>query len=211
MPTGYTAPVESGEITDLRPFVLRCARAFGALVMFRDHPVDSGVDWDHVEEQIRKDAEATIKWNRERLQEAERRRDRLDTMTDDEIHAEIRKDRDRAVQYWIEQERQKAEENAKYDAMLAKVLQWEPPTPDHTNLKKFMVDQLTDSKRSHYPAPDPHLYDITPDEWRKKERDDIERDLEHYERRLKEHMGVVEERIQWIKALLDSLPDNDAG
>lgn len=39
MPTGYTAPVVDGEVTELKEFVWRCARAFGALVYLRDDPL----------------------------------------------------------------------------------------------------------------------------------------------------------------------------
>jgi hypothetical protein len=41
MPTGYTAPVQSGEIVELEDFILLCARAFGACVMQRDEPMKS--------------------------------------------------------------------------------------------------------------------------------------------------------------------------
>ena len=35
MPTGYTAAVCSGEITEIKDFALSCARAFGALITMR--------------------------------------------------------------------------------------------------------------------------------------------------------------------------------
>src|SRR5690348_5408929 len=38
MPTGYTAEVAEGKVTDFRTFALRCARAFGATIMQRDDP-----------------------------------------------------------------------------------------------------------------------------------------------------------------------------
>lgn len=36
MPTGYTASVQEGKVTEFRDFAMECARAFGALVMMRD-------------------------------------------------------------------------------------------------------------------------------------------------------------------------------
>ena len=36
MPTGYTSKVESGEITELKDYVLKCARNFGAFAHMRD-------------------------------------------------------------------------------------------------------------------------------------------------------------------------------
>jgi len=33
----------------------------------------------------------------------------------------------------------------RYEDMLSKVRKWKPPTPDHVDLKKFMIQQLEDS------------------------------------------------------------------
>ena len=35
----------------------------------------------------------------------------------------------------------------RYETMLAEVEAWQPPTPDHEELKRFMADQLRESKR----------------------------------------------------------------
>jgi hypothetical protein len=40
MPTGYTAGVADGTITEFREYALLCARAFGACIMLRDEPVE---------------------------------------------------------------------------------------------------------------------------------------------------------------------------
>lgn len=40
MPTGYTAGVKDGTVTDFKAFVMQCARAFGALIDMRDDPSD---------------------------------------------------------------------------------------------------------------------------------------------------------------------------
>ena len=47
MPTGYTAPIYEGEKDfDFNKFVMRCARNFGAMMEFRDEPLNSEVDFD---------------------------------------------------------------------------------------------------------------------------------------------------------------------
>ena len=44
MPTGYTAPVEDGSITDLRAYALRCARNTGHLYStLQDVPLDAPI------------------------------------------------------------------------------------------------------------------------------------------------------------------------
>jgi hypothetical protein len=41
MANGYIHPVADGEVTEVRDFVLRCARGMGALVLMRDEPMDA--------------------------------------------------------------------------------------------------------------------------------------------------------------------------
>lgn len=43
MPTGYTADVQSGKVTDFAEYAMNCARAFGALVLMRDDPSDADI------------------------------------------------------------------------------------------------------------------------------------------------------------------------
>ena len=43
MPTGYTASVADGRVTEFAPFALQCARAMGALIMMRDEPHDAPI------------------------------------------------------------------------------------------------------------------------------------------------------------------------
>ena len=43
MPTGYTADVADGKITEFTEYALQCARAFGACIMLRDDPVSSEI------------------------------------------------------------------------------------------------------------------------------------------------------------------------
>ena len=43
MPTGYTADVMDGKVTDFKLFAMQCARAFGALVIMRDEPLNAEI------------------------------------------------------------------------------------------------------------------------------------------------------------------------
>src|SRR5438309_7441629 len=43
MPTGYTADVGNGKVTDFATFALTCARGFGALITMRDDPMDAEI------------------------------------------------------------------------------------------------------------------------------------------------------------------------
>ena len=43
MPTGYTAYVQDGVITEFADFAMKCARAFGALIDMRDESLDAEI------------------------------------------------------------------------------------------------------------------------------------------------------------------------
>lgn len=43
MPTGYTAAVCDGKITEFPAFALQCARAFGALITMRDDAMNAPI------------------------------------------------------------------------------------------------------------------------------------------------------------------------
>jgi hypothetical protein len=131
MPTGYTAAVADGKVTDFRTFALRCARGFGAAVMQRDNPMD----------ELPKHREESGFYART-LREAEADAARLAAMSLDEAQvamaAEIAEEEARIV----EARGTTSETNSRYEAMLAQVLQWEPPSPDHIEFRDFMVTQL---------------------------------------------------------------------
>ena len=137
MPTGYTAPIYEGEEMTFEQFALRCARSFGALVSMRDEPIDAPIpDEFKVDAYYQKDYEEAKAAYENFIQ---------NPPTDEELEKSyaryVQKETDRA---------QKANEERalgrkRYEAMLTKVLKWEPPTPEHVNLKDFMIGQLKDS------------------------------------------------------------------
>ena len=49
------------------------------------------------------------------------------------------------LRYYAIYNKKNASLKRKYEAMLAKVNKWTPPTPDHENLKKFMIEQIESS------------------------------------------------------------------
>lgn len=133
MPTGYTADVENGKITDLKIFALRCARAFGALVMLRDEPMDMAIpdefkpsDYYALSLMLAKDKLKT-----------------LESMTQQQAKKECDEDYDNRVKYWEEARKKNIEVQKRYNQLLMKVHEWTPPSDEHIDLKYFMIEQLT--------------------------------------------------------------------
>jgi hypothetical protein len=134
MPTGYTAVLYDGD-QDFETFAMGCARAFGALVTLRDSsptlrsPTSSSradyyVKQAEIAEQMIAEIEA---WTPEQADEKAR-----------EMHRA-------AMVAWRREEDVRNERKVRYEAMLVQVEAWEPPTPDHVEMKQFMADQLRSS------------------------------------------------------------------
>lgn len=134
MPTGYTADVADGKITEFKDFALQCARAFGAYVHMRDDPGDAP---------LRPDEPSS--YYTEALPKAVEEVKRLRSLTDEEWRDEWLADLQRRSTEYRDAIARVSETRTRYEAMLAAVQSWTPPSPDHSELKQFMVEQLTKS------------------------------------------------------------------
>lgn len=194
MPTGYTAPIASGEIKTFKEFALLCVRAMGVAYSMRDEPLSAPLPEKFTPRPFYK------KWLDERTEELrawedaseEQRREMYEAERD-----EIKKSR----REFIEDVKK---ENAAYASMLAEVQAWEPPTADHRKFQEFMVEQLKISMRSsEYYRDIPGSFE----EWCEQKGSALQdrrmQALSDYEIELKR----VEQQNRWLNDLLASLPE----
>lgn len=196
MPTGYTAPVADGKVTDFATFAMQCARAFGALIEMRDAPVDAEIPDEfkpsgYYEKQIGQ-------------REAELRR--LQSMTLEQAEESARADHRDAVKRWHERIAERNRTRARYEAMLAETRAWEPPTPEHEGLKKFMIEQLEESIRFDCSGG----YDVEPQPvdaatWLARQVAEASRSLDWARKYHDEEVERVRGRNQWVRDLRESL------
>lgn len=193
MPTGYTAAVENGQMTELRDFILTCARGMGACIMQRDDPIadppkhrqPSG----HYVECL-----ATA--------QADERRLSVMSLTQADVEAET--EYVAAVKSYDESTARQVAENARYEAMIDKVVRWVPPTSEHEGLKTFMLDQLRTSKYDYWPKR-PVRMDATM--WLATARERAAGRVEYYTREYAEDAERCASQNAWIDALYASLPE----
>ena len=133
MPTGYTAAIADDITFD--DFVMRCARGMGALVMMRDEPADAPIP----------ERFEPSDYHLKRIAEASASLIRLAGMTEAETEQAASDAHETAVAEQAEAIHRKDMLYEKYNAMLAKVKAWKPPSDDHEGFKKFMVEQITGS------------------------------------------------------------------
>ena len=134
MPTGYTAGVADGTITDFKEYALQCARAFGACIGLRDDPLTSKIpEFEPSDYYTKRLSELETELNmfmgagpaeRRSLYEAEQ----VERMKQKELRLD-----------------NKREERARYESMLAKAKAFKYTSPYHDSYTKIIVEQLEQS------------------------------------------------------------------
>jgi len=194
MPTGYTAPVEDGTITDLRTFVLLCARAMGACVMQRDDPMDDPPK--------RREPSA---FEGQRVAEYRERLRFLNSLTSEDVKREAQREYDRKIAQYEEYAAKEREANARYNAMAEQVRAWQPPTAMHEEFKSFMLDQLRMSMHDYYTSPEHAPKRLSAEKWLEHEMSEARRMLTHYVKYEEEDRIRVAASNAWIDGLYASL------
>ena len=197
MPTGYTAAIKDG-IT-FEQFVWGCARGMGALVMMRDEPSNAPIP---------ERFEPQTAYHDSALAEAEKQLAWLRQMPAAEAQREA--DRDFATQTAQQAEmiQKSVDLRNKYHAILAQVIAWTPPTPDHIGMKTFMTEQLTESIKwdcnEDYYREHPAVR-LTGAEWVAARISKFERDVAYHTEQRAAEVERTEQRNNWLSALRGSL------
>lgn len=195
MPTGYTHSIKDGISFD--EFVMNCAKAFGALITMRDSPSDAEIP----------DEFKPTGYHIEKLAELQPKLETLKAMTVDEATKRARAEYDEKITYNNRQIEEHNELRQKYNDMLVKAKNWEPPSADHQGLKDFMIHQISgsidaDCSTEYY---EKSLELLTGEQWISTETQLILEDTVYH---TKEHQAEVERvngRNKWVKQLRDSL------
>lgn len=196
MPTGYTAGVQDGTITDFRTFALRCARAFGVAITMRDDPADAPLP---------ERFEPDTSYHDTQLTRARHALATLPTLADADCEARAAAEHDAAVARWNERRIGRDIEERRYRAMLTQVEAWPAPTT-HAEMKRWMAKQLQESIefdcRSETETPTKR----TGAAWRDAQLAEARRDVEYHARQREEAIARTEERNRWLADLRASLP-----
>lgn len=195
MATGYTHILLDKPETTFEEFALRCARAFGATIEMRDDPLDvpppAEVKPDDYYLRQIPDAEARVR--------------ELEVMTAEEAEIKAAEAHREALKFWRECNENYARKRRLYEAMLAKVEAWEPPSPGHEGLKKFMREQIVDSiKFDCHESSDPPEPQ-TGEEWLADRRAYAMRTLQSRREGWEKEQQAAREATAWLKALHASL------
>jgi hypothetical protein len=196
MSSGYTARVKEG--ISFEEFAIDCSRAFGALIHLRDEPMERSVT-------LRRSSIPSYHANQ--LVYAKQELDKLEKMSLEDAALQSEKS-------WEEQEAdrqktlvEKAVLLQKYQVILASAEAWIPPTPEHENMKKFMIEQLTssiewDCSTSYYDDP---AVKETPEEWLANQIVNAKSLVEYHEEHLQQDIDDAKRSDEWVDKLCESL------
>lgn len=93
----------------------------------------------------------------------------------------------------------------RYEAMLAQVEAWVPPTESHSPLKDFMVNQLNEGLREECDLVGTPLPPCLAN-WKTDRLETLTRDLDSAEQRLRDEIKLTTWRNAWLKALREAVP-----
>jgi hypothetical protein len=201
MPSAYTAPIQDGISFDA--FVMRCARAMGACVMMRDERMDAPIP----------ERFEPSDYNAKKLSEAEQRLAWLRQIPAQEAEREAKREYDEDVKRNAKGIQKAIDLRNKYQAMIADVVAWNPPTSEHIGLKNFMLQQLHESLR--YDADESYYRDHAPvllsaEAWKAQQIEKCLRDIDYHKKAAAEEVDRTEQRNLWIADLRKSLATGES-
>ena len=180
---------------------MECARAFGACIMLRDEPASTPIP----------ERFEPSKYHEEQIAQAVAEVARLKAMTPEEMRNALEAHRKRMIAERAEAQKKDAAVRARYEAMIEKVQAWNPPTSEHTEMKKFMLSQLRDSIEFDCHDKDGFLDrfytipDVSPETWNAHCIANANKDIEYHTKKHAEEVSRANDRTAWVKALRESL------
>lgn len=189
MPTGYTYKLYEGSTETPRSFILRCANAFN--IESREH----GSDYVPLREIPVSDHSRT------EILKAELRLEEAIALTDDKVALLVAKHNKQVRKENAASKKEMEEREERFSRMKNAIHSWNPPTPKHENVKKFMLEQLATETFDVYVRPE-----LTPESYRTNEIDRAIKQLQYVKEREQEEVARTNQRNAWVGALLDSLP-----
>jgi len=143
-------------------------------------------------------------YNLKRLEETRVELNRIAEWSTEDIAREAEKEFQERLNSHNKYAHEKVDLRNKYNAMLARVVAWTPPTKEHEGLKDFMLQQIRDSiKWDCIESEPPKLLSLP--EWYQNKVNNLEQSLAYHEEENIKEQERTANRTAWIKELYKSL------
>lgn len=196
MPTGLTATLIGENERSFKDFALLCARHFGPLFFMRDDPLDKDIP-DEV-------PTADADYYENKLLESLKRLENFKLLTKDDYAVKAKEQFDEDIKMYEASIEKNELIRYRYSSMLKKVMAWVPPSDDHAQIKKFMIEQIEGSMNSDiHDHSKPKL--LSGKQWSDNELKSITEDIKYYENKYIEETQWQLKANEWIRQLKNSL------
>lgn len=208
MPTGYTAQIEDGKITNAKDFLLLCTRAFGVAIDLKDEPLSMPTPMEFEPDEY-------YKIN---LQRREQELEELKQMTIDEFIEREKHSIQSDAEFAREHIKEMESANKRYLRIREVISKWNPPTTSHKGLKDFALEQIDKSVYDEWDFSMAEKRIVHSDAVRSQEEwndlfNEYIKAAEEDVQRAKEHYDYAVEAAKWntsyMKTLLESISNID--
>lgn len=136
MPTGYTAAIQDGTLTDFKEFAARCLRHLGVCISMRDEPWDAPIP----------ERFEPSNYNLKQYEKYKLELENFNKKTASELEIQWKEELENTRLYNLKEQEKTKLYRERYEAMLAKVEAWQVPEKSEViGAKRFMLEQLRDS------------------------------------------------------------------
>jgi hypothetical protein len=196
MPTGYTVELmEKGQ--NFNTFVMRCARAMGACVMMRDDSFDASIPEKFESSDYH--VKASV--------EAKALHKQLFTMSMEEKQVFGEREKQKKIDCYTKIICDEGVQNERLKEMRSLVLAWSPPTIDHLDFKRFMINQIDISTHdiSYFERELETAINTDPMAYYVEAISNALRDIDYHEKENVKEVGRTNGRNEWLKKLRESI------
>jgi len=183
MPTGYTDRIKDG--ISFKEYALSCARAFNAEISKIIEPSD---------------------YHSKKLDEIKIESDRVKGLSTKDANIEAKKEYDKSCKSVDNAIAENLDQESKYRKMLVKAKAYTPPSKDHVEYAKFMVDQIEKSIEFGY-STDYFEYPniVNGKTWKNNKINQLQRDFVYHSKNNLKEIERAESRTVWVQKMFKSL------
>lgn len=194
IPTGYTADVGDGKVTELKDFAADCARGFMPFIHMRDDDPDAP---------LRFPSHPGEGYEFSSLQDARKEVAEWRSATEEDKYAQWSKYVNDKTLSQNQALRGKAETEANYRAMLDKVLAIDAPS-NVQSFKDFLISQLEESIKFDCSTTYLDKKPLSYSEWCDFRTREVQRSVEYFEKRYVEALERYDKQCDFIQAYADT-------
>jgi hypothetical protein len=200
MPTGYTAYIENGEVTNAKDFLTLCLRAFGVCSSMRDESFIKQIPEEFKPNDYYFNA----------IKKAKKDIDDIMEITDEDLAIKILKERSSSIESYEKSIYDNDKKKKAYKEILHKIKCWEVPKK-YLSIKEFAIEQIEMSQEQL----DTDFYEkelekirqeeISVQEYRAKKLNQLSDMLAYNSKCLQAEIKNIEEKNEFLRGFRESI------